>query len=318
MRLVMFAAMAALLVAAMCVPGAFGGEALLFAIAYGVVRAAHIALFMLASRDDAALRRSVIGLAVSTAIGVGLLVAAAFAPSAAAASACGAWRCCSTWAGPCLFGAEGWKLVAGALRRAPRRDHHHRARRVDRRDRRRRDARTSTRASSRRRCSASSSRRRSGGCTSTSSRSSPRRRLVKATRGARAERDGARLLLAPALADGRRDRARRGGPEEDARPRRRAARASLPPRRCSAAPRTYLLAHVAFRLAQPPHGSTASASSARVARCVAWWAEVVAKPPSLLTVGVLAAVLSALIAYEALHFAAARDRVRHEVARDSL
>src|SRR3989475_2218709 len=77
-RLVMLAAMAALLVAALAVPGTFGGDALLFACAYGVVRAAHIALFMLASRGDEALRRSTVGLGVSTAIGVGLLVAAAF------------------------------------------------------------------------------------------------------------------------------------------------------------------------------------------------------------------------------------------------
>ena len=56
-RLAMFAAMAALLVAALCVPGAFGAEALLFACAYAVVRAAHIVLFMLASREDPALRQ---------------------------------------------------------------------------------------------------------------------------------------------------------------------------------------------------------------------------------------------------------------------
>jgi len=73
-RLAMFAAMAAFLVAALCVPGAFGSEALLFACAYAVVRAAHIVLFMLASRDDEALRRSVLGLAVSTGTGVGLLL----------------------------------------------------------------------------------------------------------------------------------------------------------------------------------------------------------------------------------------------------
>src|SRR5277367_2034177 len=47
-RLVMFAAMAALLVAALCVPGALSGDALLFACAYAIVRGAHIALFMLA------------------------------------------------------------------------------------------------------------------------------------------------------------------------------------------------------------------------------------------------------------------------------
>ena len=43
-RLAMFAAMAAFLVAALCVPGAFGSEALLFVCAYAAVRAAHIAL----------------------------------------------------------------------------------------------------------------------------------------------------------------------------------------------------------------------------------------------------------------------------------
>ena len=68
-RLAMFAAMAAFLVAALCVPGAFSSEALLFACAYAAVRAAHILLFLLASREDEALRRSVLGLALSTAIG---------------------------------------------------------------------------------------------------------------------------------------------------------------------------------------------------------------------------------------------------------
>jgi len=77
-RLAIFAAMAALLVAALCVPQAFGASALLFACAYAVVRAAHILLFRVASREDSALRRSVTGLAISTAVGVGLLVAASF------------------------------------------------------------------------------------------------------------------------------------------------------------------------------------------------------------------------------------------------
>src|ERR671910_2634979 len=75
-RLVIFAAMAAFLVVALCVPGAFGGSALLFACAYGVVRAAQIGLFVLASRDDPALRQSVLGLAGGSAVGVALLLAA--------------------------------------------------------------------------------------------------------------------------------------------------------------------------------------------------------------------------------------------------
>src|SRR5438552_18952667 len=51
-RIVIFAAMAALLIAAICVPAAFGDLALEFALAYGGVRAMHIALFWIASRED--------------------------------------------------------------------------------------------------------------------------------------------------------------------------------------------------------------------------------------------------------------------------
>ena len=111
-RLVMFAAMAAFLVAALCVPGAFGSEALLFACAYAVVRGAHIVLFMLASRDDAALRRSVLGLAGSTAVGVGLLVLAAFTSGGLQL---GLWALALAldMGGPFVFGVDGWKLVPG-------------------------------------------------------------------------------------------------------------------------------------------------------------------------------------------------------------
>jgi len=111
-RIVLFGAMTALLVAALCVPEAFDDSALLFALAYGVFRLAHIVLFVLASQDDAGLRRSVLGLAGSTALGVGLLIAAAFTDG---------WAQGSLWAvalvldtgGPFLFGVEGWKLVPG-------------------------------------------------------------------------------------------------------------------------------------------------------------------------------------------------------------
>jgi low temperature requirement protein LtrA len=111
-RLVIFVAMGALLVAALCVPKAFDADALLFACAYGVVRAAHIALFMLASREDPALRHSVVGLAGSTALGVALLVAAAFVGGAPQGVL---WVLAVglDMGGPYLFGADGWKLVPG-------------------------------------------------------------------------------------------------------------------------------------------------------------------------------------------------------------
>jgi low temperature requirement protein LtrA len=111
-RLAMFAAMAGLLIVALSIPGAFGGDAVKFVVAYGVVRAGHIALFVLASRDDPALRQSVLGLAVGTALGIGIL--------AVGAALGGGWQIV-LWVTallldmgePYFFGTEGWKLTAG-------------------------------------------------------------------------------------------------------------------------------------------------------------------------------------------------------------
>jgi low temperature requirement protein LtrA len=77
-RLVMFASMSALLIAALCVPESFGDRALTFAIAYAVVRAAHIALFLLPGRDNAELRHSVLGIALTSSLSVAVLIGASF------------------------------------------------------------------------------------------------------------------------------------------------------------------------------------------------------------------------------------------------
>jgi low temperature requirement protein LtrA len=112
-RLVFFAAMAALLIVALCVPHAFGDLALAFAVSYGVVRLAHIALFMLAGREDEALRRAVLaGLATSTAAAVGLLALASLFDGLLQGLL---WLLALAldMAGPYFFGSEGWKLVPG-------------------------------------------------------------------------------------------------------------------------------------------------------------------------------------------------------------
>jgi low temperature requirement protein LtrA len=111
-RLALFAAMAAMLVVSLCVPGAFGDNALLFAGAYAAFRIAHIWLFVVASRDDAQLRRSVGLLAVGTAIGSGLLVVAAFADGLIQG---GLWALALVldMGGPFIFDASGWKLEPG-------------------------------------------------------------------------------------------------------------------------------------------------------------------------------------------------------------
>ncbi len=111
-RLVMFVAMGAFLIAALCVPGAFGKDALAFALAYAVVRVAHILLFMLASREDRALRRSVLGLAVSTAIGAGLLIVAAFTSGATQLALWGLALVLDV-GGPMVIDTVGWRLVPG-------------------------------------------------------------------------------------------------------------------------------------------------------------------------------------------------------------
>ena len=55
-----FAAAAAMLVVALATPAAFGAEAVVFGIAYFLVRALHLVLFAIAARDDPQLRRAVL------------------------------------------------------------------------------------------------------------------------------------------------------------------------------------------------------------------------------------------------------------------
>jgi low temperature requirement protein LtrA len=111
-RIVMFAAMAAFLVVALCVPGAFGDEALLFACAYFVVRFSQVGLFVIASRDDPGLRHAVAGLAISTGIGTGLLVLASFLDGLPQ-GAVWALALALDMGGPLLIDSSGWRLVPG-------------------------------------------------------------------------------------------------------------------------------------------------------------------------------------------------------------
>ncbi len=167
-------AMAALLVVALCVPQAFGDLGLLFACAYGVVRVgADRALRGGRAATIPALRHSVTGLAVSTAIGCGPprggLVRRRHPPGRALGA-----RADARHGRPLRSSTRtGWKLAPAPLRRAPRADRDHRARRVDRGDRRGRRGATWTPAWWRPPCSGSWWPRRSGGSTSTSWRSWP-------------------------------------------------------------------------------------------------------------------------------------------------
>jgi low temperature requirement protein LtrA len=112
-RIAMFGSMAALLVAAIAVPNAFNNEGLVFAIAYGIARYAQIILLYIAGRDNRDLQHSVIvGLLFSTTIGVALLVIAS-QTDGATQGVLWAAALAIDMAGPLFFGVEGWMLVPG-------------------------------------------------------------------------------------------------------------------------------------------------------------------------------------------------------------
>jgi low temperature requirement protein LtrA len=313
-RLAMFAAMAAFLVAALCVPRAFGADALLFACAYAAVRTAHIALFMLASRDDAALRHSVLGLAVSTAIGVGLLVAASFASGTPQLGIWGLALLLDVGA-PFLFGADGWKLVPGHF--AER----HGAIIII------------ALGESIVAIGAGTSAGVNGGVVAAAVLGIvvagamwwlyfdvvaivAARRLSKASEG-RARNDIARdsysylhfpmvagiALVAVGLK-------KTLGHVDD-------PLDLVPAAAMLGGGALYLLAHVAFRW-RNLHTLNRQRLICAAALAALLLADAQLKPPSLATLGVLAGLLTALIVYEATRFAELRDRVRHQLAREGV
>lgn len=111
-RLVMFAAMGAMLIASLAVPDVFGDDALLFAGAYAFVRIAHLVLYTFAGRGDRDLLGAVGRLAVGTMIGVGLLFVAAVLDGPAQLSV---WVAALVidMLGAYIGGGKGWHLAPG-------------------------------------------------------------------------------------------------------------------------------------------------------------------------------------------------------------
>jgi low temperature requirement protein LtrA len=109
-RFIIFGSMAGLIVVALAIPGAFGDQGLTFALAYAVVRYAHLALFVLASRDDPNLRSSVVSLAASSTVGLGILIWASFLDGVPQLVV---WALALVidFGGPAIYGVAGWKLV---------------------------------------------------------------------------------------------------------------------------------------------------------------------------------------------------------------
>src|SRR5918995_7517008 len=77
-RLVIFCAMAAMFVASLAVPSAFGHYGVLFGSAYFVVQLLHLLLYALATGSDPEQRRAVLRLAPGLVVGPALLIVAGF------------------------------------------------------------------------------------------------------------------------------------------------------------------------------------------------------------------------------------------------
>jgi low temperature requirement protein LtrA len=112
-RIVMLLVMVALLMMAFAIPEAFGERGLWFAVAYGVVRLGHVALFLVGSREDAGLHRWVVGLAVNTAAVVALLVVASFVDQPQVKVGLWLVAIALDFGMPAKYGVDRWRLVPG-------------------------------------------------------------------------------------------------------------------------------------------------------------------------------------------------------------
>jgi low temperature requirement protein LtrA len=77
-RIAMFAAIAAMLIVSLAVPGAFGPNGVIFGVAYLVVRLLHLVLYAIAGRGDRDLFRAVMRIAPVAILAPVLLLVAGF------------------------------------------------------------------------------------------------------------------------------------------------------------------------------------------------------------------------------------------------
>jgi low temperature requirement protein LtrA len=111
-RLVVFAVMAALLIASLAVPRAFGSDAEVFGVAYLGVRALHIGLFAMSTNIGEGMRGVVRRLAVPQLLGGAIVCLACFLDGPAQYVVFGL-ALVVDYGGLLLIGVAGWKLHAG-------------------------------------------------------------------------------------------------------------------------------------------------------------------------------------------------------------
>jgi low temperature requirement protein LtrA len=109
MRVVLLTAMGPLLVLSLAVPGAFGDDAVIFGVCYFAVRALHLVGYALLARDDPALRGLIVRLASTMLPAVSLLVLAGLLDGVPRAL-CWIAALAVDYGGLALRGTEGWHV----------------------------------------------------------------------------------------------------------------------------------------------------------------------------------------------------------------
>src|SRR3954451_5673976 len=108
-RVTLFAAMGAMLIVSLAVPGAFGDDGLIFGLAYLVVRLLHLVLYAVLARGDPELRAVVVRLAGPMLAGSLLLVVAGLLDGSARGAAWAAAIAVEV-GGLLIRGVGGWRV----------------------------------------------------------------------------------------------------------------------------------------------------------------------------------------------------------------
>ena len=112
-RLVIMLAMTAMLVAGLAAPAAFGEYAVLFGVAYFVVRILHLVLYAVTTRSDPEVFGAVLRLAPGMLTGATLILIAGFVQPGPVRAGLWAVAIVIDFAAPLLAGTAGWKVDAG-------------------------------------------------------------------------------------------------------------------------------------------------------------------------------------------------------------
>jgi low temperature requirement protein LtrA len=111
-RVVLLAAMGAILIASLAVPHAFGADGLVFGIAYFATRTMHLVAYAIVARGDPELR-ALIGRLASTMVPAAALIVVAGALDGTAQALCWIAALGIDYGGLVARGVEGWRVAPG-------------------------------------------------------------------------------------------------------------------------------------------------------------------------------------------------------------